>query len=156
MSLFKNIKKRGLKDVLRPRKWGIFIRYLRSKFRPLDGWQGRDPLIEEQVPETEFDIDPKILREYTELTTPHELEQIAWRMSFSQCKPCLEKGECVHCGCKSPELFYDRNNECSAMSWYQMYDRKTWEELKDFDSTTYEVNPDYIEQIKKHGRIINF
>ena len=158
MSLFENIKKRGLKDLLRPKKWWIYFRYLRSKYWRSDEWGGRDPLISKDtsnhVPEHEFDIDPKLLKEYKELTNRHELEQIAWRMNFRDCSQCLRAGKCVHCGCKSPELFYDRTNECSAMNWFEMLDKEAWNEFKAIGSVI--IDPDYIEQIKKHGEIIKF
>lgn len=158
MSLFENIKKRGLKDILRPRKWGIFVRFLRSKWMSEDEKLTQDVFDifkEKGIDPSTYNIDAKLIKEYSELTTPHELEQIAWRMQFRDCRQCIKSGACVHCGCKSPELFYDRSNECSALNWTGMVDKETWDEWK-ARSSMFHVDPDYIKQIKIYGEIIKF
>lgn len=30
-----------------------------------------------------------------------------------KCLPCAKNGSCLHCGCKTPALFYAPNRQCS-------------------------------------------
>lgn len=125
MSIISNLKKRGLKDILNPKKWKIFARYAKLKL---------------------------LKQEYSEMFIPEYLEQISIRMSEPGCRPCLEKGECVHCGCKSPDLFFEKNMECSGGNWFAMVPPEMWRDIR----KGYDINQDYLEQIKKHGKIISF
>ena len=125
MSLRKNIEKRGLKDITNPKKWKIF---LRSK------------------------VLKALKKEYSEMFIPEYLEQISIRMSHPDCRDCLEAGECVHCGCKTPDLFYEKDMECSGGNWTTMEPPEIWVDLREI----YEINDDYIRQIKEFGRIIDF
>lgn len=124
MSLITNIKKRGLKDALNPKKWKIFARYF--FFRALK-------------------------KEYPELSVPEFIEQATYRMSHPGCRECVLKGECVHCGCKSPDLFIDKDNWCSGEHWYEMQPPHLWEEFKKMNDIV--IDPFYLEQVKKQGII---
>lgn len=46
---------------------------------------------------------------------PHILEQVLVRQIV--CKPCVDAGKCLDCGCKMPEKTYDLDAECSAGKW---------------------------------------
>lgn len=127
MSIISNLKKRGLKDILNPKKWKIFARSLALK---------------------------ALRKEYSEMFIPEYLEQVSIRMSHPGCRPCLEGGECIHCGCKSPDLFFEKEMECSGMNWFAMIPADNWVEYKKESGII--INPDYIDQIKKHGKIIKF
>lgn len=93
-------------------------------------------------------------KEYEELSIPEYVEQITYRMSQPGCKPCVEGKECTHCGCKSPELFFDRSNDCSGMNWMPMVSAADWPEYK--KGSAIEIDPDYLAQVKKYGKIIKF
>jgi hypothetical protein len=127
MSLWQNIKKRGLKDLLNPLKWKVFVRsqVLRA-----------------------------LKKEYPEMQVPEYQEQIAYRMSRPDCRKCVTSGECHHCGCVSPDLFYEADNWCSGNEWEGMIPAVDWNQYK--EDMNIVVNPDYITQVKKYGRIINF
>lgn len=127
MSILNNIRKRGFKDILNPKKWKIFGRYIKLK---------------------------ALKQEYEEIFIPEYLEQVSIRMSNLGCRACLEGGECVHCGCKSPDLFFEKDMECSGGNWFSMIPSNMWEDYK--KDSGIEVNDDYINQIKTYGRIINF
>lgn len=98
MSLITNLKKRGLRDILNPRKWGIFMRSKKKYERiAVEDLQYRS-------------------------------EMVVYRMSL--CKSCVQEGSCLHCGCKSPELFYDPQNWCSGGNWDSIKCREDWEKFK--------------------------
>ena len=120
MSLLNNLRKRGLTDILNPKKWGIFARYLKMKALRL---------------------------EYEELSIPEYAEQIVQRMSHPGCRNCIIEGECTHCGCKSPELFFDKSNECSGANWFTMQSPESWRE------SGVEVDPEQVKYLQKHGTI---
>jgi hypothetical protein len=127
MSILSNLRKRGLRDLLNPKKWKIFARSLALR---------------------------ALKKEYSEMFVPEYLEQVSIRMSNPNCRTCLENGECLHCGCKTPDLFFEKSMECSGLNWFSMLDPISWKEHR--DSQDIRVDPDYIDQIKKHGKIINF
>lgn len=122
MSLIGNIRARGFKDILSPTKWGVFARYLKRR---------------------------ALKQEYPELSVPGYVEQIAVRMK--KCPDCTESPTCVHCTCKSPELFYDKDNYCSEERWKEMIPPEEWEEYKKTNGIN--INPKHIKQILKHGVI---
>lgn len=127
MSLINNLKKRGFKDILNPRKWKIFARYMAHT---------------------------ALNTEYPELDVPEYQEQIAIRMAHPGCRACIKSGECVHCGCKSPELFLDKTNECSGGHWFTMIDPEQWPEFK--KKAGIEPDPFYLEQVIKLGKVVKF
>lgn len=127
MSLLHNLRRRGLRDILNPKKWKIFARYARLK---------------------------ALRKEYEELTIPEYREQIVYRMTQPGCRECIAKGECVHCGCKSPELFFDKENECSGMFWFEMLEPDSW--ITYATEQGIETDPFYLEQLDKYGTIKKF
>lgn len=121
MSVLKNLKLRGFKDILNPKRWKIF---LNSKKREIVG--------------TTFIMEPS--------TTPEEIkknsvtigneemqsfiEQVFYRQSFGECIGCWKNGSCTHCGCKAPELFYEKEMVCSGGNWNEVLPPAEWEEFK--------------------------
>lgn len=113
MSIWKNIKLRGFKDLLNPKRIKL---YLRGKKRGAEG-----TLLQ--------------IAKYETLVVTNEklqsfIEQVIYRQSFPECRKCKEKGECIHCGCKSPELFFDEEMVCSGGNWQEMKSPQDWEEYK--------------------------
>lgn len=45
-------------------------------------------------------------------------EQIEWRMYL--CSPCLQKGQCDLCHCKTPVLFYSASKTDALKRWGPM------------------------------------
>lgn len=113
MSILTNLRKRGLKDVLDPKRWKL---YFRGKKREKDGTTLQ--IAEEET----LTVNNEELQSF--------IEQVIYRQSFAECKQCLEKGECIHCGCKSPELFYDKEMVCSGGNWQEMKSPEDWNEYK--------------------------
>lgn len=113
MSIITNIRKRGLKDILNPKRWILYIRGLRR------GSSGTTL----QISKTDsLTISNEELQSF--------IEQVIYRQSFTECKRCLKEGACTHCGCKSPELFYDKEMVCSGGNWNEMLPPKDWNEFK--------------------------
>lgn len=99
MNLWANIKNRGLKDILNPKRWGMFLRSV-------------------STPE-------KDAREFQAY-----VEQIIYRQSFYECKKCLKNGSCTHCGCSTPDLFFEKEMVCSGGNWNEILPADEWEEFK--------------------------
>lgn len=125
MGIWENIKKRGLVDFLNPMKWKVFARYIKMSV---------------------------LKQEYEELNIPEYKEQIVYRMN--KCKTCVKRGECLHCGCKSPEVFYDKINECSGLNWFRMDDPEEWKKHK--KQSGINIDPDHMAQLEKYGEIKEF
>lgn len=125
MSLIRNLKSRGFKDILNPKKIKIWFRYILLKLRN---------------------------KNYPELSIDFKLEQIAYRMMEPGCRACIYQGECVICHCPSPQQFYDQNNYCSGMNWVEMKETKEeWEVFKKENNIIIPI--EYIDQIKQYGVI---
>lgn len=58
----------------------------------------------------------------------HIKEQALLRMEL--CKECVGLGKCVHCGCKSPALFYSPTKEDALGRWGRMLGKEEWEYIK--------------------------
>lgn len=114
MSILSNIKKRGLKDILNPAKWVIYIKYLFHKQAGV------------KIPEDE-------IISYA--------EQVIYRSTHPGCQQCVRAGECVHCGCKIPELFFEKDMECSGGHWSAMRSPEDWENYKEMLQMT--IEPKY-------------
>lgn len=41
-----------------------------------------------------------------------------------KCTECVENGSCVHCGCKSPQLFYSVYKKCPQNKWDIMMNKE--------------------------------
>jgi len=113
MSLWSNIRKRGLKDILNPYRWVLFAR---AKVREESG--------------TIIDIGGGESLKVRNEELQSYIEQIIYRQSFSDCGDCLKNGQCTHCGCKTPDLFYDKEMVCSGGNWNVMLSPDQWEEFK--------------------------
>lgn len=153
MSIWNNLRKRGLRDILNPKKWKIFSRFLRKKVTEKVAKEPEENLAE-IYNKGDTEITHGTLKEYSELWNAHELEQIAHRMGNLGCRECLRDGECYHCGCVSPDLFYDRTNWCSGNHWGTMLSEREWNKFKALHGI--EVDYDYVKQIRKHGKIVKF
>lgn len=94
-------------------------------------------------------------KEYADVfEDPNLLGQVAVRMANPGCRQCLAEGECVHCGCKSPDLFFERSMECSGMHWFAMIPSESWKTYA--EQSGINVDDDYIKQIRKYGKIVEF
>jgi len=99
------IGKYRLVDLTTPRKW---LAFLKSK-----AYHWGNPLDEKKEL-------PNDLVAYC--------EQVVFRQGL--CPACVVAGECLHCGCPSPDLFLDRDNFCSEQLWAKMLPTDKWEEFK--------------------------
>jgi predicted RNA-binding Zn-ribbon protein involved in translation (DUF1610 family) len=122
MSLIENLRKRGVKDIFNLTKIKVFTRYLKML---------------------------ALKTEYNELRVPEYTEQIVYRMK--KCPDCMESTKCQNCGCKSPELFYDKDNFCSEDRWGKMESPEKWADFKLENGII--INPKYVKDVKKHGVI---
>lgn len=61
----------------------------------------------------------------------HIIEQIMFRRI--ECKPCVDAGSCLHCGCsmsgKVPK-WADLQAECSDGKWGKVMSKEAWEKYK--------------------------
>ena len=92
--IFRNIKKRGLKDAINPKKWKIMAKHV----------VGAD-----EIP-------------------LHEAEQIVYRAC--RCRPCLENGSCLDCGCEIQGAIASKDNWCSDGKWTAIMDKDDWDQYK--------------------------
>jgi|TARA_R110000851_G_scaffold329243_2_gene500941 hypothetical protein len=81
----------------------------------------------------------------------HIQEQAEFRAFL--CKPCLAKGGCPHCGCRTPHLFYAPNKTDALNRWGPMMTSTAWETYKEtLDATSDNdiptTNTDSIQPIK--------
>lgn len=100
-SILSNLRKRGLKDILSKKRRAV---YRESSHQQRDG----------------------IHLEFDEALA--YCEQVVYRASL--CSDCLKAGQCKHCGCLTPHIFFVRENECSGGNWLEM--AKTTEEWEQF------------------------
>lgn len=56
------------------------------------------------------------------------VEQIYWRMS--KCKPCLDNGKCLECGCKTPDMFYSAKKLDAKKKWMEFMTEDDWTSFK--------------------------
>lgn len=108
MSIIQNLKKRGLKDILSVSKW---VLYSRAKVRQDEG--------------TTFGSEGINIKNEDVISY---IEQVIYRKDL--CIDCFQKGECLHCGCKSPDLFLDKDMVCSGNNFQEMMSKEDWEIFK--------------------------
>jgi hypothetical protein len=101
LSIFKNIGKRGLKDVTNPEKWSIYMDGGRIKRHGIN-------------------------LEYDEIVSYSE--QLVYRMR--SCPDCVKKGECIKCSCPIPLSMMTSQNKCSEGNWGQMLSPEQWNDYK--------------------------
>lgn len=117
-----NLTKIPLKDLINPTKWRIFARYLKLK---------------------------ALKKEYGEFKVPEYREQIVYRMN--KCPECVIAKQCVNCTCKSPELFYDKDNWCEMDRWGKMVKPEAWDEYKKSKGIT--INPNNLKELEEFGEV---
>ncbi len=100
MSVFENIRKRGLKDIFSKR---VFA-YLESIKQKLFGVRMRK---EDAIAYA---------------------EQIVFKRSM--CRECYDRGACVHCGCSFEDLSLSTQATCSAGKWGKTMDSESWNRYK--------------------------
>ncbi len=96
----------------------------------------------------------RIILDFFESLPVHIQEQVNYRISLVQEKSpeCLEKKECIKCGCSIPDLFY-ANKQCDGKCYPVMMDEKEWEIFKSnsksksdqenqIDTNTHQLNID--------------
>lgn len=101
LSIFTNLRKRGLKDVTNPEKVKAY----------LQGGEIKKNGIHLEVDEIESFC-----------------EQIIYRKSM--CPGCFASDKCSHCGCEMPVSGYTPVNFCSAGIWGKMLPPDEWEKFK--------------------------
>jgi hypothetical protein len=79
----------------------------------------------------------------------HIKEQALYRALL--CRHCLIKGECIECGCTTPNLFFSKSKIDAGGKWEKMLTYSAWEKYKKSNDLTI---PDSFEMIKdiEHGR----
>lgn len=55
------------------------------------------------------------------------LQQVELRKTL--CAPCLENGKCVHCKCKTPNMFYSPNKIDSEGKFAEFLNEAQWKAL---------------------------
>lgn len=58
----------------------------------------------------------------------HIREQAIYRALL--CSECHQNGECLICGCSTPDMFYAPKKECPDGAWTKMLDKSEWEKFK--------------------------
>lgn len=101
-SVIENIKARGLKDILNPKKWFV---YLKSKY-----WKTKK----------------YVKLEESEIFS--YCEQVVYRSIL--CKPCVKDGKCKDCKCPVPENMIIPENTCSEKNWVEMKNSDEWNKYK--------------------------
>ena len=100
MSIFTNIKKRGLKDIFSKR----VLSYIESILQKIFGVRTKH---KDQIAYA---------------------EQIIFKKSL--CPECAKAGSCVHCGCNFYDLSVAKDSVCSIGRWGKVQDANSWEEYK--------------------------
>lgn len=84
------------------------------------------------------DVTPSNIRNYVEGHAhalldkrPSFLEQVEFRAHL--CRPCVNRGSCIKCGCKTPKLFYAPNKVDSLNRWGRILSEEEWEKFKKND-----------------------
>lgn len=66
---------------------------------------------------------------YTQDSLPtHIVEQVELRKFL--CQPCLENKACLHCGCKTPNVFYSPSKIDADNKWGPFMSEIQWNALK--------------------------
>lgn len=122
MSLVDNIKNRGLKDILNPKKWMI---YLKNK-----AYLWGEPIDKEKE-------SPQEVLAYC--------EQVVMRTIL--CPQCIQAGKCIGdgtsgsgCGCLMPDAAIDKTNFCSEGNWSKQLSAEQWQEYKQDLGLTFKID----------------
>ena len=100
-SIFRNVKKRGLKDVTDPKRWAAYFNGQEIKK------EGLHLTYEQIVPFTEM---------------------LMFRMLT--CPECVQRGACTHCECPMPLKAMWPDDFCSAGKWTEFNSVEDWEKYK--------------------------
>lgn len=107
-------RKIRLKDVLSPKKWAIVADAYAKKF------QGVSLELCEEV---------MMLHHMGDTDMAHNLaKSVGQSVKYCEvvvsradaCRPCVENGSCLHCGCSMPEAMFSMENECSEGKWKEV------------------------------------
>lgn len=108
MGLIENIKRRGLKDITDPKVIRAYISWL---WIELFG----------------YNIKSKDILSFA--------EQIQYRAL--KCKPCLDNGTCLHCGCPAQEKISNPKSACSNYQWEKLMSAEDWKIYKEDNKITF-------------------
>lgn len=100
-SILENVKKRGLKDILNPKKW----------FNFLSG---------QKIEKTGIHLEEKEILSYS--------EQLVYRSL--KCSQCFLEKACVDCECPQPLSATVKKHECTLGKYKAMLTPEKWEEFK--------------------------
>lgn len=73
---------------------------------------------------------------------PYIIEQYMFRLI--QCKMCVNKGSCIHCGCSIPEKMWVREDYCSDGRWGPFMEKEEWEKHKLKYNLKFNVEYDFV------------
>ena len=71
----------------------------------------------------------------------HVIEQYMYR--FLKCKPCLDKGECLVCGCHMPAKMFVRTDYCEDAKWLPFMSETDWNNYKKLNNIKFILNEQY-------------
>lgn len=111
MSIWTNIKNRGFKDLLNPKRWVMV----------LDSFRGKTVGTTLKIGDENVNFTNEQLQSY--------IEQVSYRQSFEECRRCLNEGACTHCGCDR-SLFLDPKMVCSGGNWQEIKTPEEWRKFK--------------------------
>lgn len=111
MGIIDNIRARGLRDILNPKKW---ILYLTSKKQKVTGVT---------IPQEEV------------LTYA---EQLVFRSLM--CKECFKLGACIDCKCPQPDAAIVKTHECSMGRYRQMLGNDEWKKYKESNKIKFAID----------------
>ncbi len=110
-SIFENIKKRGLKDILNPRN---IINFFKSYWIKAKGIN---------IPEAE-------ILSYS--------EQLVYRSI--RCYDCFKDKKCHDCSCPQPDAAIIKEHVCSTGKYHAMLSPSKWEEFKRKENFDFKIN----------------
>lgn len=64
--------------------------------------------------------------------SPPWMEEMVEYRAFL-CKPCLDNGKCLYCGCSTPGLFYAPLKKDPQKRWPTILNEEAWNQFKESD-----------------------
>lgn len=110
MGVIENIKKKGFKDILNPKKWGFFIK---SKSQDKNG----------------IHLEKSEILSYS--------EQLVYRAIV--CGECFKRGACVSCECPQPDAAILKEHECDLKKYRPMMEKDRWENFKKLNNIKFTI-----------------
>lgn len=120
MNIWANLKTRGLKDILNPKKWLVVISYI---YRTYVQGEAAGSVLEKHIYRLRL-----FLQSGIQLDELYISEQYVYRVLM--CSDCLKEGACVDCKCPMPEAMEEASNWCSQNKWQALLDEPDWESFK--------------------------